>query len=101
MQVQFCQQVKIVDMDEEIIAESLFEHGEYETAALSIGSTVLIHELGLREFNVVYDRREGKIARYKVVDIEIDLITQPAITRVYLEPVTLIVGQHDIGEVAI
>lgn len=100
MQVRFCQQVKIVDMDDEIISEVLFEHGEYETAALAIGSSVLIHELGLKEFDVVYDKREGKIASYTVVDIEIDLITQPAITRVYLEPVKLIVGQHDIGEVA-
>ncbi|REE83884.1 hypothetical protein A8990_11663 [Paenibacillus taihuensis] len=94
----FCQQVKIVDMDDEIISEVLFEHGEYETAALSIGSSVLIHQLGLKQFDVVYDRREGKIARYKVADIEIDLITQPVITRVFLEPTKLIVGQHDIGE---
>lgn len=100
MNYQFCQQVKIVDMDDEIISEVLFEHGEYQTAALSIGSTVLIHELGLKEFNVVYDKREGKIARYKVADIEIDLVMQPAVTRVYLEPVKLIVGQHDIGEIA-
>ncbi|WP_308637111.1 hypothetical protein [Paenibacillus silvisoli] len=96
----FCQQVKIVDMDDEIISEVLFDHGGYETAALSIGSSVLIYQLGLKQFDVVYDRREGKIARYKVVDIEIDLITQPAVTRVFLEPVKLIVGQHDIGEIA-
>ena len=100
MNYQFCQQVKIVDMDDEIISEVLFEHGDYETAALSIGSSVQIHQLGLKEFNVVYDKREGKIARYKVADIEIDLVTKPAIARVYLEPVKLIVGQHDIGEIA-
>jgi hypothetical protein len=56
--------------------------------------------LGLKEFNVVYDTREGKIARYKIVDIEINLVMQPAVTRVYLEPIKLIVGQHDIGEIA-
>lgn len=95
----FCQQVKIVDLNEEIIAETMFEHGEYETAALSIGSSVVIHQLGLKKFDVVYDKREGKFARYKITDIEIDLITRPAITRVYLEPLTLIVGQHDIGEI--
>ncbi|THF77065.1 hypothetical protein [Cohnella fermenti] len=100
MQYQFVQQVKIVDMNEEIIAEVLFEHGEFETAALSIGTSVLIQQLGLREFTVVYDKREGKIARYKIADIEIDLIAQPTVTRVYLEPVTLIVGQHDIGAMA-
>lgn len=100
MHYQFYQQVRVVDMDEEIISEVLFEHGEYETAALSVGSSVLIRQLGLKEFDVVYDRREGRIARYKIADIEIDLITQPAATRVYLEPVKLIVGQHDIGEMA-
>ncbi len=100
MNYRFCQQVTIVDMDDELLSEVLFEHGEYETAALSVGSSVLIHQLGLKEFNVVYDKREGKLARYKVADIEIDLVTQPAVTRVYLEPVKLIVGQHDIGEMA-
>ncbi|SDX55612.1 hypothetical protein [Paenibacillus sp. CF384] len=100
MHYQFCQQVKIVDMDDEIISEVLFEHGEYETAALSIGSSILIHQLGLKEFSVVYDKREGKIARYQIKDIELDMIAQPVVTRVYLEPVKLIVGQHDIGEIA-
>ncbi|AZN39015.1 hypothetical protein [Paenibacillus albus] len=100
MHYQFCQRVKIVDMDDEIISEVVFEHGEYETAALAIGSSVITHQLGLKEFDVVYDLREGKIARYKVEDIEIDLITQPVITRVYLESAKLIVGQHDIGEFA-
>ncbi|WP_020618224.1 hypothetical protein [Paenibacillus daejeonensis] len=99
MKYQFCQQVTIVDMDEEILSEVLFEHGEFETAALSLGSSVLIQQLGLKEFNVVYDKREGKIARYKIADIEIDLVAQPTLTRVYLEPVKLIVGQHDIGAI--
>jgi hypothetical protein len=40
MHYQFCQQVTIVDMDEEILAEVLFQHGEFETAALSVGSSV-------------------------------------------------------------
>ncbi|WP_138754493.1 hypothetical protein [Paenibacillus sinopodophylli] len=99
MQYQFCQQVTIVDMDEEIISEVLFDHGEFETAALSIGSSVLIQQVGLKEFNVVYDKRDGKIARYKIADIEIDLVARPTLTRVYLEPVKLIVGQHDIGAI--
>ena len=99
MKYQFCQQVTIVDMDEEILSEVLFEHGEFETAALSLGSSVLIQQLGLKEFNVVYDKRDGKIARYTIADIEIDLVSQPTLTRVYLEPVKLIVGQHDIGAI--
>ncbi|MFC5529811.1 hypothetical protein [Cohnella yongneupensis] len=99
MRYLFCQKVTIVDMNEEIISEVLFEHGEYASGALSIGSSVLIHHLGLNEFEVVYDKRQDYPARYKVEDIEIDLITQPAITRVFLEPVKLIVGQHDVGKV--
>jgi hypothetical protein len=99
MKYQFCQYVTIVDMNEEILSEVLFEHGEFESNALSIGSSALTYELGLKQFEVVYDKREGKIARNKIVDIEIDLIKQPTVTKVYLEPVRLIVGQHDIGEV--
>lgn len=99
MKHQFYQQVTIVDMDEEILSEVLFDHGEFETAALSLGSSVLIQQVGLKEFNVVYDKRDGKIARYKIADIEIDLVALPTLTRVYLEPVKLIVGQHDIGEI--
>ncbi|GGI44129.1 hypothetical protein GCM10008018_05560 [Paenibacillus marchantiophytorum] len=99
MRYQFCQYVTIVDMNEEILSEVLFEHGVFESNALSIGSSVVIYQLGLKQFDVVYDKREGKTVRSKVVDIEINLITQPTETRVYIEPVRLIVGQHDIGEV--
>ncbi|NEW07835.1 hypothetical protein GK047_17690 [Paenibacillus sp. SYP-B3998] len=99
MRYQFCQKVTIVDMNEEIMSEVLFEHGEFESTALSIGSSILIYQLGLKQFEVVYDKREGKTVRYKVEDIEIDLITQPTVTRVFMEPVRLIVGQHDIGEI--
>jgi hypothetical protein len=98
MRYQFCQYVTITDMNEEILTEVLFEHGEFDSPALSIGSSVLNYQLGLKEFEVVYDRREGKIQRFKVVDIEIDLIKQPTVTRVFLEPQKLIVGQHDIGQ---
>jgi hypothetical protein len=93
------QSVKIVDMNDEIMAEVLFDHGDFELSALAVGSSVITNELGLRQFDVVYDRREGKKQRIRIVDIEIDLITQPATTRVYLEPRTLIIGQHDVGEV--
>ncbi|MBD0382693.1 hypothetical protein [Paenibacillus sedimenti] len=98
MRYQFCQKVTIIDMNEEILSEVVFEHGEFESTALSIGSSVLIYQLGLKQFDVVYDKREGKTNRYKVEDIEIDLIKKPTETRVFLEPVRLIVGQHDIGE---
>ncbi|NRF92305.1 hypothetical protein HQN89_14930 [Paenibacillus frigoriresistens] len=99
MRYQFCQYVTIVDMNEEILSEVLFDHGDFETNALSIGSSVVIYQLGLKQFDVVYDKREGKTARNKVVDIELDIIKKPSVTRVFLEPVRLIVGQHDIGEV--
>ncbi|WP_088832515.1 hypothetical protein [Paenibacillus tyrfis] len=98
MKYAICQTVKIVDMNEEIIAEVLFDHGEHEAPALTIGCSVVSYQLGLKEFEVVYDKREGKQERFKVIDIEIDLLKKPAITRVFLEPVTLIVGQHDIGQ---
>ncbi|MGG1519578.1 hypothetical protein ABE504_29525 [Paenibacillus oryzisoli] len=99
MLYQFSQYVTIVDMNEEILSEVVFEHGEYDVNAVAIGSSVFTHQLGLRQFEVVFDKREGKTTRYKVVDIEINLIEQPTVTRVYLEPVQLIVGQHDIGAV--
>lgn len=97
MKFTICQTVTMVDMNEEIMAEVLFEHGEFEIPALAIGSSVVSYQLGLKQFEVVYDKREGKRQRFKVVDIEIDLIQQPASTRAFLEPVTLIIGQHDIG----
>ncbi|WP_240416305.1 hypothetical protein [Paenibacillus periandrae] len=99
MKYSISQSVKIVDMSDEIMAEVLFDHGDFELSALAVGSSVITNELGLRQFDVVYDRREGKKQRIRIVDIEIDLITQPATTRVYLEPRTLIIGQHDVGEV--
>lgn len=91
--------VKIVDMNDEIMSEVLFEHGDYELSALAVGSSMITNELGLKQFDVVYDKREGKRQRVRIVDIEIDLIVQPAATRVHLEPVTLIIGQHDVGEI--
>jgi len=94
-----CQLVKIVDMNNEIITEVLFEHGEHDLPALAVGATVITSELGLRQFEVVFDTRNGKQQRSKVVDIEIDLLMKPATARAFLEPVTLIIGQHDVGEV--
>ncbi|MEK8126849.1 hypothetical protein WMW72_02900 [Paenibacillus filicis] len=97
MKYKICQTVNIVDMNEEIISEVLFEHGEFEIPVPAIGSSVLSYQLGLKQFEVVFDKRDGKHQRYKIVDIEIDLIQKPATLRAYLEPVKLIVGQHDIG----
>ncbi|WP_281885531.1 hypothetical protein [Paenibacillus sp. YYML68] len=92
-----CQKVTIVDMNDEIITEALFEHGSYDLPSLSIGHSVVTYQLGLKEFEVVYDKREGKMQHFKVVDVEINLMDEPAVMRAYLEPVKLIVGQHDIG----
>ncbi|WP_308860287.1 hypothetical protein [Paenibacillus radicibacter] len=89
--------MKIVDMEDEIISEVLFEHGVIEAPFIMMGSTVLTHGLGLQQFEVVNDTREGKQMRSKVVDIEIDMLSKPEVTRVILEPVQLIVGQHDVG----
>ena len=98
MKYMICQMVKIVDMNDEIMSEVLFNHGEYEAAMLSVGSTVVSFPLGLKEFEVVHDKREGRRERFRVIDVEFDLIAQPTSTRVFLEPVTLIIGQHDVGQ---
>ncbi|TVY10492.1 hypothetical protein [Paenibacillus cremeus] len=99
MNYTICQWVRIVDMNDEIMSEVLFQHGEFEAPALTVGSSVVSYQLGLREFDVVYDTREGKRQRSKIIDVEIDLITKPTTNRVFLEPVTLIIGQHDIGQI--
>lgn len=98
MNYMICQMVKIVDMNDEIMTEVLFNHGEYEAPLLSVGSTVVLYPLGLKEFEVVHDKREDRRERFKVIDIEIDLISHPTSTRVFLESVTLIIGQHDVGQ---
>lgn len=97
MKYTLCQQVRIVDMNEEILSEVLFEHAEVDTPQPVLGATVITYQLGLRQFEVVYDRREGKTMRSKITDMEIDLLGDANKTRVYLEPVKLIVGQHDVG----
>ncbi|MNC59389.1 hypothetical protein D3C75_1091930 [compost metagenome] len=97
MKYTLCQQVRIVDMNEEILTEVLFEHAEVDTPQPVLGATVITHQLGLRQFDVVYDQREGKTMRSKITDMEIDLLGDTNKTRVYLEPVKLIVGQHDVG----
>lgn len=99
MQYNICQFVKIVDMNSEIISETIFDHGDYESPALAIGSSVVTYSLGLKQFEVVYDKREGLISRHRIIDIEIDLIRKPTVTKVFLEPITLIVGQHDVGQI--
>lgn len=97
MKYTLCQQVRIVDMNDEILTEVLFEHGVVDTPQPMLGATVITYELGLRQFEVVYDRREGKTMRSKITDMEIDLLGDSNKTRVFLEPVKLIVGQHDVG----
>jgi hypothetical protein len=92
-----CQIVRIVDMNDEIMSESLFEHGDVETPQPVIGASVVTYQLGLKQFDVVYDKREGKTSRSKIIDMEINLLGDTNVTRVYLEPVKLIIGQHDVG----
>lgn len=100
MKYSICQKVSIVDpLTNEVIKEALFIHGELDTPVFSIGCTVITHQLGLKDFDVVYDKRFGEPARFKVNDIEFSLVDHPVITRAFLEPLKLIVGQHDIGNV--
>jgi len=99
MNYAICQQVTIVDMNNELIREVNYEHGTLDTPnGMAIGSTVITHDLGLKEFEVVYDMRQEPV-RSKIIDIEYSLVTSPPAVRVFLEPVRLIVGQHDIGTV--
>lgn len=99
MKYTLCQLVRIVDMNDEILTEILFEHGDVETPQPVIGATVITHQLGLKQFEVVYDKREGQTSRSKIIDMEINLLGDINTTRVFLEPVQLIVGQHDVGVV--
>jgi hypothetical protein len=98
MKYNVCQLIKVVDMNNEIIQEVLFQHGEYDRPGFTIGCSVITPALGLKEFEVVYDRRYNETVRSKIIDIEFDLVANPVVTRAYLEPVTLIIGQHDIGQ---
>ncbi|MCI3919605.1 hypothetical protein MO973_05080 [Paenibacillus sp. TRM 82003] len=97
MKTTILQKVTVVDMNNEMLTETMFEHGTESSASLAIGWSVLSYPIGLREFSVVLDRREQKIARYKVIDIELDLTGESNAIVAYLEPQTLIIGQHDIG----
>lgn len=100
MRYTLCQTVRIVDMNDEIMAEVLFEHGEVESPQPVIGASVVTYQLGLKEFQVVYDKREGKTSRSKIIDMEINMLSRDGnTTRVFLEPVKLIVGQHDVGQI--
>lgn len=99
MKYTLCQQVRIVDMNDEILTEVLYEHGDVDTPQPVLGASVVTYQLGLKQFEVVYDKREGRTQRSKIIDMEINLIGDTNVTRVYLEPVKLIVGQHDVGVV--
>lgn len=98
MRYDICQLVKLVDMNDELIHEVVFDHGEVETPIPTIGATVVTYPLGLKEFTVVYDKRTQEARRSKIVDLEINLMGESSVVKVILETVVLIVGQHDIGE---
>jgi hypothetical protein len=97
MSYHLLQKVRIVDMNNEVLTEVVFNHGTYESSAVAVGATVICSPLGLKQFEVVYDKRDEEPARFKIVDVEIDLVHKPSETRVLLEPITLIVGHHDVG----
>ena len=98
MRYDICQLVKLVDMNDELIHEVVFDHGEVETPIPTIGATVITYPLGLKEFTVVYDKRTQEARRSKIVDLEINLMGKSSVVKVFLETVVLIVGQHDVGE---
>lgn len=97
MKTVILQKVTVVDMNNEILTETLFEHGTLASASLAIGWSVVSFPVGLREFSVVLDRRESRTASFKVIDIELDLTGEMNMVKAYLEPQTLIIGQHDVG----
>jgi hypothetical protein len=98
MRYEICQLVKVVDMNDELITECLFNHGEVQAVIPALGATVVTYPLGLKQFTVVYDKRTNEVKRSKIIDLEINLLSETSIVKVFLETVTLIVGQHDIGE---
>ncbi|MET3290643.1 hypothetical protein EDM56_07600 [Brevibacillus fluminis] len=98
MNYRIVQQVTLVDMNNELINEVFFDHGVFETFFLPIGSSVVTRPLGLKQFEVVHDRRTDDVVRFKIIDTEINLVTQGQEVRAFLEPITLIIGQHDVGE---
>ncbi|HZG56193.1 hypothetical protein [Paenibacillus sp.] len=97
MQTTILQKVTIVDMNNEIITETLFEHGTVLSSSLAVGWSVSTYPFGLREFDVVLDKREQRTVSHKVIDIELDLTGESNAVKAYLEPQTLIIGQHDVG----
>jgi hypothetical protein len=90
------QQVTLRDFNNELLTETYYYHGEFSLPLVSPGVSFVVPTLGLKEFEVVIDPRiEPK--KYIIHDIEINLVESQGITKVYLEPITLIIGQHDVG----
>lgn len=93
------QTVKIVDFNNELLSETDFHHGEFELPVVTPGCVITTHTLGLKEFTVVYDTRQNEKIHSPVIQVNMDLTQPERPASVYLEPVTLIIGQHDVGEV--
>lgn len=99
MLYRFCQTVRIVDMNQELLTETVFHHGNFALPVVTPGCFVKTHILGLKEFDVVYDTRQQETIRSRVIDLEVDLTSPEEPTVVHLEPITLIIGQHDVGQI--
>ena len=99
MKYQICQLVKIVDLNDEIIQETVFDHGIHELPQLQIGMIIETKKVGLSSFDVVYDHRYGETTKNTIVSIEMNIVKQPYEVVVYLQPLTLIIGQHDVGSI--
>lgn len=96
MKFRVYQQIMLRDFNDEIITEMTYDHGEFSLPWLSPGVSLITPALGLKGFEIVIDPRlDAK--KYKVIDIALPLLEPDKPAQVYLEPMTLIIGQHDIG----
>ncbi|WCN39457.1 hypothetical protein [Aneurinibacillus uraniidurans] len=99
MKYDIYQTVKIVDFNNELLSEADFYHGEFDLPVVTPSCVVTTHALGLKEFVVVYDRRQNEKVQFQVVQVSMDLTEPDRPASVHLEPVTLIIGQHDVGQI--
>ncbi|BAU28072.1 hypothetical protein DFP93_101148 [Aneurinibacillus soli] len=93
------QTVKIVDFNNELLSETDFYHGEFDLPVVTPSCVITTHALGLKEFTVVYDLRQNEKVQFRVIEVSMDLTQPDRPASVYLEAVTLIIGQHDVGQV--
>lgn len=97
MEYSIKQKVTVVDHNGELIEEVYFDHGSFSFQSIQTGYHIETKKLGLKNFEVLYDNRSEDTLRSQVIDIEISLVHPEKTAHVYLEPLELILGLHDIG----